>query len=121
MIDFDGTLVVPFRNFVAWLGVHNRSSRMQLSRLNPSGLFYVGGKDTFSTEERRDILASLRREADWNPDCVYTRRRLGLGPLVSPELQDAFHEILSAPGRGYPNQPYVMLVLQDSPARADRW
>ena len=109
---FDGELMVPFRNFVAWLGVHNRSSRMQLSRLNPSGLFYVGGKDTFSTEERRVILASLRREANWNPDCVYTRRRFGLGPLVSPELQDAFHEILSAPGRGYPNQPYVMLVLQ---------
>ena len=109
---FDGELMVPFRNFVAWLGVHNRSSRMQLCRLNPSGLFYVGGKDTFSGEERREILANLRREADWNPDCVYTRRRLGLGPLVSPELQDAFHEILSAPGRGYPNQPYVMLVLQ---------
>ena len=49
---FDGELMVPFRNFVAWLGVHNRSSRMRLCRLNPSGLFYVGGKDTFSGEER---------------------------------------------------------------------
>ena len=109
---FDGELMRPFRNLAAWLGVHNRPSRKQLCRLNPSGLFHAGGKDTFSGEERRDILASLRREADWNPDCLYTRRRLGLGPLVSPELQDAFHEILSASRRGYPNQPYVMLVLQ---------
>ena len=109
---FDGELMRPFRNLAAWLGVHNRPSRKQLCRLNPSGLFHAGGKDTFSGEERRDILASLRREADWNPDCLYTRRRLGLGPLVSPELQDAFHEILSASRRGYPNQPYVRLVLQ---------
>lgn len=109
---FDGALMRPFRNFAAWLGVHNRPSRKQLCRLNPSGLFHAGGKDTFSGEERRDILASLRREADWNPDCLYATRRLALGPLVSPELQDPFHEILSAPDRGYPNEPYVMLALQ---------
>ena len=109
---FDGELMRPFRNFAAWLGVHSMPSRKQLCRLNPSGLFHAGGTDTFSTEERMDILASLRREANWNPDCLYTRRRLGLGPLVSPDLQDAFHEILSAPGRGYPIQPHVMMVLQ---------
>ena len=108
---FDGELMRPFRNFSAWLGVHNRPSRKQLGRLNPGGLFYAGGKDTFSTEERRDILANLRHEARWNPDCLYARRRLGLGPLVSPELQDAFHEILLAPERGYPHQPHVMMVL----------
>lgn len=108
---FDGELMRPFRNFAAWLGVHNRPSRKQLCRLNPGGLFYAGGKDKFSLEERRDILANLRREARWNPDCLYTRRRSGLGPLVSPELQDAFHEILSAPEREYPHQPHVMMVL----------
>ncbi len=109
---FDGELIRPFRNFAAWLGVHNRPSRKQLCRLNPVGLFHAGGEARFSTEERRDVLSSLRREADWNPDCIYTRRRLGLGPLVSPELQDAFHEILSAPETGYPNEPYVMMALQ---------
>lgn len=109
---FDGELMLPFRNFAAWLGVHNRLSRKQLCRLNPSGLFHAGGKDTFSTEERRDILVNLRREANWNPDCLYMRRRSGLGALVSPELEDVFHEVLSAPNRGYPNRPYVMMVLQ---------
>ena len=109
---FDGELMRPFRNFAAWLGVHNRQSRKQLCRLNPSGLFHAGGEGSFSYEERRGILASLRREADWNPDCLYTRRRLGLGPLVSPEFQDEFHEILSDSRRRYPNEPYVMLVLQ---------
>ena len=109
---FDGELVQPFGNFVAWLGVHNRPSRKQLSRLNPGGMFYVGGPDTFSVDERRDILVNLRREARWNPDCLYTRRWPGLGPLVSVELQDACEEILTTPERGYPNQPHVMMVLQ---------
>ena len=108
---FDGEIMRHFRNFAAWLGVHNRPSRKRLCRLNPSGLFYAGGKDSFSSEERREILMNLRREARWNPECLYTRRRSGLGPLASPDLKDAFHEILSAPERGYPHQPHVMMAL----------
>ncbi len=109
---FDGELVGPFRNFAAWLGMHNRPSRKELSRLNPGGLFYAGDQDTFSTEEKADMLANLHREARGNAGCLYMGRRLDLGPLVSPELQNVFHEILSAPERGYPNQPHVMMVLQ---------
>ena len=109
---FDGELVRPFGNFAAWLGVHNRPSRKQLSRLNPGGMFYVGGPDTFFADERRDILVNLRREARWNRDCLYTRRWPGLGPLVSVESQDACEEILTTPERRYPNQPHVMMVLQ---------
>ena len=109
---FDGELMRPFRNFVAWLGVHSQPTRKQLSRLNPSGLFFAGDRDTFSTEEKRDILAHLRREAAWNPACLYSRWRSGLGDLALAELQDAFEQILSSPDREYPIQPYVMLVLQ---------
>ena len=109
---FDGELMLPFRNFGAWLGVHNRPSRKQLCPLNPGGLFYAGDQDTFSTEEIRDILANLRREARWNPGCHFTRRLPGLGPLVPPGLQYAIREILSDPDRGYPHQPHVMMVLQ---------
>ena len=109
---FDGELVRSLRNFVAWLSVHNRPARRRLSRVNPSGLFYAGDRHTFSTDEKRDILENLRREAGWNPGCLYTTRRRGLGSLVSADLQDAIGEILSGPDRGYPNEPYVMLVLQ---------
>ena len=109
---FDGKLLRSFRHFIAWLGVHNRQSRPRLSRLNPSGLFYAGGQHAFSTDEKRDILANLLGEASWNPGCLYSTHRTGLGPLVSPELQDAFEAILSNTDRGYPNEPYVMMVLQ---------
>ena len=109
---FDGELMGPFRNFVAWLAVYHRPSRKQLSRLNLGGMFYIGGPEAFSVDERRDILVNLHREARRNPDCLYTRRWPGLGRLVSVELQDAIHEILSTPERHYPNQPHVMMVLQ---------
>ena len=108
----DGELMGPFRNFVAWLAVHNRPSRKQLSRLNPGGMFYVGGPDTFSVNEKRDILVNLHREGRWNPDCLYTKRWPGLGQLVSVELQDAFREILTTRERKYPSQPHVMMALQ---------
>lgn len=108
---FDGEVMGPFRNFVAWLAVHHRPSRKQLSQLNPGGMFYVGGPETFSVDERRDILVNLRREARWNSDCLHTRRWPGLGPLVSVELRDVIHEILSNPERKYPNQPHVMMAL----------
>ena len=108
----DGELMGPFRNFVAWLAVHNRPSRKQLSRLNPGGMFYRGGPDMYAAHERRDILFNLRREARWNPECLYTRRWPGLGPLVSVEVQDAFQEILTTTERNYPNQPHVMMALQ---------
>ena len=109
---FDGELVSPFLNFAAWLWSHNRPSRTELSRLNPSGPFYTGDQHTFSTEERRDILANLRREARWNPECLYTKRLSSLGPLVAPEVQKVFHEILSTPDREYPSQPHVTMMLQ---------
>ena len=108
----DGELMGPFRNFAAWLAVHNRPSRKQLIRLSPGGMIYVGGPNTFSVNEKRDILINLHREARWNPDCLYTRRWPGLGPLVSVELQSAIDEILTTSERKYPNQPHVMMVLQ---------
>ena len=109
---FDGELVGPFRNFAAWLGMHNRPSRKELSRLNPGGLFYAGDQNTLSSVEKGGILANLHREARGNAGCLYLRRRSHLAPLVSPELKNVFHGILSAPDRGYPNQPHVLMMLQ---------
>ena len=109
---FDGELVEPFQYFIAWLGVHHRPSRPRLSAFNPSGLFYAGDRGTFSTEERRTILVDLRREARWNPWCLRSMRRTGLGPLVSADLKEELAGIVSASDRGYPHQPHVMMLLQ---------
>ena len=109
---FDGELVPSFRNFISWLAVHNKASRKKLSRLNPSGMIYAGEQQTYSTDEKREILWNLRRES-WNPGCSRSLSRVsGIGALVSPELEETFREILSEGKRDHEHQPYVMHLMQ---------
>ena len=110
---FDGELVPSFRNFVSWLAVHNKRSRIRLSQLNPSGLIYAGDQQTYSTDEKREIVRNLRRESYWNPWCSRSFSRVsGIGAIVSPELEATFREILSEGKRDHEHQPYVMHLLQ---------
>ena len=110
---FDGELLPAFHNFVSWLAVHNKSSRKRLSQLDPSGLIYGGDEQTYSVEEKRDILLNLRQEANWNPWCSRSISMLsGIGKIVSPELEDEFRKILLDPERSHSHGSYVMLLLQ---------
>ena len=109
---FDGELAPSFNNFVSWLAVHNKRSRNRLSQLNPSGMIYAGDQQTYSTDEKREILWNLCRES-WNPGCSRSYSRLsGIGAIVSPELEETFRDILSPEKRDYEHQPYVMHLLQ---------
>ena len=110
---FDGELVPSFGNFVSWLAVHNKRARKRLSQLNPSGLIYTADRQTYSTDEKRDIVLNLRRESYWNPWCSRSISKLaGIGGIVSPELEETFLEILSEGERGHEHQSYVMLLMQ---------
>ena len=110
---FDGELVPSFRNFVSWLAVHNKQSRKTLSRLNPSGLIYDGDRQTYSADEKRDIVRNLRRESYWNPWCSRSVSKVpGIGGIVSPDVEGTFREVLTDRERGHEHQPYVMLLIQ---------
>ena len=110
---FDGELVPSFRNFVSWLAVHHKQSRKRLSQLNPSGLIYDGDQQTYSPDEKRDIVLNLRRESSWNPWCSRSVGRVtGIGAIVSPELEGTVREILTNGERGHEQQSYVMLLMQ---------
>ena len=109
---FDGELLPAFLNFVSWLAVHNRTSRKRLSELSPSGLLYQGDEQTYSVDEKQDILQQLRREADWNPWCLRSiSRTSGIGKIVSLDLEDTFRNILSSSERGQGHQSYVMMLM----------
>ena len=110
---FDGELLPLFRNFASWLAVHNKQSRTRLSQLNPSGLIYASDGQTYSADEKRDILRNLRRESYWNPWCTRSMSKVsGIGGIVAPELERTFREILSDGERGHEHQSYVMLLMQ---------
>ena len=109
----DGGLLAAFRNFVSWLAVHNKASRKRLSRFDASGLIYAGERDTYSADEKREIVRNLRREAAWNPWCSRSTGMVsGIGAIVSAELEGMFLEILSDPERDQEHQSYVMLLMQ---------
>ena len=110
---FDGELVPSFSNFASWLAVHNKRSRQRLSPLNPSGLIYDGDAQTYSADEKRDIVRNLRRESYWNPWCTRGVSKVsGIGGIVSPELEGTFREILTDGERAHEHQSYVMLLMQ---------
>ena len=110
---FDGKLVPSFRNFASWLAVHNKRSRKRLSPLNPSGLIYDGDAQTYSADEKQDIVRNLRRESYWNPWCTRSVSKVpGIGGIVSPELEGTFREILTDGERTPDHQSYVMLLMQ---------
>ena len=110
---FDGELVPSFRNFSSWLAVHNKASRKRLSWLNPSGLIYDGDRQTYSADEKIEIVRNLRRESYWNPWCTRSLSKVpGIGAIVSPELKETFREILTDGERAREHQSYVMLLMQ---------
>ena len=110
---FDGELLPSFRNFASWLAVHNKQSRKRLSQMNPSGMIYDGDRQTYSADEKRDIVRNLRRESYWNPWCSRSVSKVpGIGGIVSPELEGTFREILTDGERGHEHQSYVMLLMQ---------
>ena len=110
---FDGELLPAFGNFASWLAVLNKPSRPRLSRLYPSGLIYNGDPETFSADEKREIVQNLRREWIRNPLCSRSMGRVaGFGTLVSPELESTFRELLSDAERGLAHQCYVLLLMQ---------
>ena len=110
---FDGELVPSFSNFASWLAVHNKRSRIRLSQLNPSGLIYAADQQTYSADEKRDIVRNLRRESYWNPWCTrWVSRISGIGGIVSPELEETFREVLTDGERGSEHQAYVMHLMQ---------
>ena len=110
---FDGELLPSFHNFASWLAVHNKQSRKRISQLNPSGLIYVGDRQTYSADEKRDIVRNLRRESYRNPWCTRSVGMVpGIGRIVSPQLKGTFREILTDGERGREHQSYVMLLMQ---------
>ena len=110
---FDGELLPGLRNFACWLAVHNKGSRTRLSRLDPSGLIHSADQNTYSPEEKREIVLNLRREWDHNAHASrFIGRVTGIGAIVSPELEETLREIFSGDQRDHVHQCYILLLVQ---------
>ena len=110
---FDGEILPTFFNFSSWLAVHSKPSRPWLSRLTPTGLIYAADKQIYSLDEKQCILKDLKRESAWNPRCLRSHSKVsGIGNIVSLDLEETFHDILSDSDRSHQHQPYMMTLMQ---------
>ena len=92
----DGIVVSELRGLSAWLAAHCGSTRHYLIERDPTALGLYGVVSRFSTEEKRDILESLRREERQAPG-LFSRDWTGTawGPLAGPTMEPTFREILT--------------------------
>ena len=91
----DGIVVTPLRGLSAWLAAQCCDARGDLVERDPIGVGLYGDVSRFSTEEKRELLESLQRQAprlfsvDWTA--------AALRPLAGPTMEPTFREILTGP------------------------
>ncbi len=108
----DGKPVAALRGLFAWLAVHRVGDRQRMIAIDPLGVVINGDVGAFTTSERRDVLDRLREEAAADPWF-----RSGnwvshpFGPLATPELEQEFQDLLSAPVETSGQQVFMNCVL----------
>ena len=105
----DGGIVSELRGLSAWIAAHARSAREELIERDPIGVGLYGDIGGFSTRERRELLASLAREA--------SRLHLASGAVAAFEslatapMEPEIAEILRSTGREPERESFVGFVL----------
>ena len=109
MAGEDGSVVSEFRGLSAWLAAMNRSVRKSLIAIDPIGVGLYGDIGDFSSDEKRDLLDSLkghmrRVENFWE-----------LGPafesLASPEMIPEIRKYLAESSRGDLEESFVQFLI----------
>ena len=109
----DGMVVSEFRGLSAWLAAHSTPSRAEVIARDPLGTVLYGDAGNFSPDEKHRVLEGLKREADRNPWFVRTvQLDSRLGDLISPDVENAFREILTAPSREDPWQSFILILIE---------
>ena len=113
MTGHDGVVVSELRGLAAWLAAHGKSSREEIIARDPLGTVLYGDARGFSTDEKRQVLTGLEREAKRNPWFVRTiEMDSRLGDIVTPGMEAHFREILADPARDDARQSFVLIVVE---------
>ena len=115
MTGHDGVVVSELRGLSAWLAAHCKTSRGETIERDPIGTVLYGDTREFSTEEKRQVLDCLEREAKRNPWFV-TTIQMGprLGDMISTDLDlgNKFKGILIDPARDDACQSFVLILIE---------
>ena len=113
LTSHDGGIVSELRGLSAWLAAHSKTSRTELIARDPLGTVLYGDARGFSTNEKRQILDCLGREAKRNPWFVKTIQvDSRLGDLATDDMEEHFGKILTAPERDDAQQSLVLILVE---------
>ena len=105
----DGTVVTTMRGLSAWLAAHCPRSRHELIERDPVGVGLYGDLSTFTCEQKRALLQSLTKVA---PQALSVREAAAFAPLVVPQMESTFRDVLNDPDRRERQQHLVLFLLQ---------
>ncbi len=104
----DGIVVTQLRGLSAWLAAQCGDARSDLVERDPIGVGLYGDVSRFSTEEKRELLESLERQASRLPSAYWAPA--ALTPLATATMEPTFREILTGP-RLKDHQSFAWFVL----------
>ena len=89
----DGMVVTQLRGLSAWLASHSRHTRVHFIERDPVGVGLYGDITTFSTDEKRSLLAALCHE----PRQLTSAYSMvpAFASLATPAMSDALQDILA--------------------------
>ncbi len=108
----DGIVVAELRGLSAWLAALCKRQRNFIIDRDPLGAILYGDVQEFTTQNKRQLLISLQREADRYPwfKSAYWKTS-PFGALATPDMEPEFREILTDPDRGESHQALANCVL----------
>ncbi len=112
MSGADGGIVDPLRGLHAWLATRCETERPALIDRDPLGVVLYGDLKLFTTEEKKQVLHALHREAQ-----RFAWFRKGhweappFGALGTQDMADTFHDLLTKSDRSPAHQSLLGCVL----------
>jgi len=112
LLGRDGRAVAGLRGLYAWLALHSQTAKSRLIESDPLTVVIYGDVKPVSLENKRQILAGLRREAEaFAGFRIDTPTTHPFGALAEVGLIEDFRAILHNPERDEASQAHVDCVL----------
>lgn len=105
MTGHDGGVVTALRGLSAWIAAHSCAARHDLIERDPIGVGLYGDVGGFSTDQKRELLASLQVQS--SRLAPVSRLATAFRTLATPSMVPVFGGILTASGRERTHQSFA--------------
>jgi len=112
MTGFDGGVVAALRGLMSWLGAQSLDARNHLIKIDPLGMVLYGDVQSFSTPTKKQLMSSLRHEAENNGHLRYDYWVTHpFAALTTRDMASYLMELLNSPSREKHDQEILNCIL----------